>query len=181
VNSTIALDVGVHYPVVVVLGRLDERFGQLHTGVVDEDVQPAEVGRRSGYNLGRNRRTCRIAGDGQCSPAGFTHHPRRLLDFLKASRGDANIGAGLGQVECNGPADAPPSAGDDRDPATQVDVDCHDPPALKRLGVGRTGSIQITCFSWPTLALTGRQAWIAEGADKQGLRAVRFSAGLAVS
>jgi hypothetical protein len=121
-----ALEVGIHYPVVVVLGRLDERFGQLHTGVVDEDVQPAEVGRRSRYDLRRNCGMCRIAGDGQCSPAGFAHHPRRLLDLLEAPGGDANIGPGLGQVECNGPADAPPSAGDDRDPATQVDVNGHD-------------------------------------------------------
>jgi hypothetical protein len=53
-----------------------------------------------------------------------------LLDLLEASSSRANIGAGLRQFERNGAADAPPSAGDNRDPATQVDVNCHVSAAL---------------------------------------------------
>jgi hypothetical protein len=49
-----ALDVGGHHPVVLIFGGVDERLGQLHTGIVDEDVQPAEIGDGLRPHLGRN-------------------------------------------------------------------------------------------------------------------------------
>jgi hypothetical protein len=58
-----ALEVGSHHPVVLLIGGVDERLGQLQAGIVDEDVQAAGISDGLRHPLGGNGRSGAAAGD----------------------------------------------------------------------------------------------------------------------
>ena len=107
-----AVDVRVHHPLLVVGGRLGERCPpEREPGVVEEDVDPAELGDR------------RLDERGRVGLVGDVDLERDVgLDPLDPSRAAGDADPGLAQLAHRRSADPGGGAGDDRRLAVQVHV-----------------------------------------------------------
>src|SRR5439155_7954511 len=100
----------------------------------DEHVDPAERLHDAADHLVDGGDVADVAGDGQAAPAGGAHGGGRLLRGGLVDVHDGDIGAGPGERERGGVADALAGAGDDGDAA----LECHSgfpPAAFQRLSL----------------------------------------------
>ena len=88
--------------------------GLVDRGVVDQAVEVrGEAGEFVGDVVNRGREVEEVGLDGEAAPAGFGDVVAEGLDLMAGrAEGEGDVEAALGQVQCDGPADAAGSSGD---------------------------------------------------------------------
>ena len=105
------------------IGGVYKRSGGLLVGsadVVDPDVEATEL--RHGPIGQRFGEVADAALHHKGPPPPFPHAQCRGLKILEAASIDHHVAAEVGQTPSDGPPDAPPRSGDDRDPAVHVEA-----------------------------------------------------------
>jgi len=120
-----ALDVGRQEPVVFLLPGVEQRLGQFHARIVDEQVQAAQFLNRSFHHPADRGGVGGIRRDGEGRAAAGADPLGRLLYLFGSPRGDAHVRAGLGQAQGHGSPDPAAPSGDDRDPSFKIDFQRH--------------------------------------------------------
>ena len=103
----------------VVHAGVEERRRDLSTGVVDEDVQAAE---RFDGAVNQSRQSVEVSDISRQSkgPTARRHDLVRQGVHIRLGPGHhGNSGSGFRKAPCDARADAPPTAGDERDPVAE--------------------------------------------------------------
>ena len=113
-------DVETHRSVERPLARVEEGRGQCATDVVDDDVEPPELG-DGGVDEGLHAVAGReVAGDRRRSASVRLDRRCGIGELVGGTGTGDDIGTGLGQTSCHGGADSSTGAGDDGNPIIET-------------------------------------------------------------
>ncbi len=103
----------------VLLGGVEGGVARGNPGVVDQDVQPAEVAGRRVDGPAHLGEVGDVHGQGQAAPPGRLHGPDDAGGGPQGTQADRDVGAGVSEGHRDGPAQAARCSADQRNSALQ--------------------------------------------------------------
>ena len=119
------LDVDLHHPVPVLLGRLENRGPTNDAGVVDQDVESVSDLQSRCYRRIAILRSCHVGGDGTGGSSGAADVPSEVLDTIGVQIHRTDGGAVTSEKLRHRVADSGGRAGDEGGSTLQVELDHH--------------------------------------------------------